>query len=147
MNNIPEKPYWDDVDLDPGIRKAVEAIAGIPNVITLSSCEGHINKHNKHVFRSHILFLYKDGHTFPEFAFEILKYVRDRIDKFGICLGCIGFKLAGDYYFDCAHDLKLYWSFEIKPRNDYKRSIRSDTDIIWSLIVEKASELTNKQKT
>lgn len=122
------KPYWDDGDIDVGIRNAVEAINKLPDIETMESCEGH----GKNPY-SFIVFLYKKDGSIPFWAERVLKASL----RTGLCLGCLRVRLRMDYHFDCANDLKKGWWLEIIPRRDYgSRDAKQDMIKVWEEIAE-----------
>ncbi len=130
------KPWWDDGDIDPGIRPVVEALNRLPGVKTFESCEGH----GDHPW-SFVVFSYKKGKEVPPWAERVLKAALNT----QACLGCLNLKLEADYHFDCAHDFKKAWWLKISPRHDYSKAhVKEDMILVWAEITKELNALSGR---
>ena len=113
-----EKPWWDDGDIDPGVRDLVEQLNRLPGVTTFESCEGH----GEHP--ANVLFEYWDEakqqhQMFPHIKRLLQAYKRLGTGDSGICPGCFRIAVRLDAHLDCVEHLKgPWWYVEIKPRKD-----------------------------
>jgi len=100
--------------LDPLVKNTVAIMNQFPGVVTHSSCQGH----EDNGYWGTISFLYGDDTEIPKWIPHLMLAIREHTED--ICLGCLRTNIKLEYYFDCGHDLKQWWTLEITPLRNRK---------------------------